>query len=174
MGRLSHEELPKLQLAVDEHLKSLEKMPVLKLFKSTNRHCLLYFFDPSNNSIRLEWLLVHVDKTNGSYIFETEPVSMVHGMFLGADVVYDNSQQVYHMVLKAPIGADLDLQVSVDEQGQGMILTDTSRGLSMLTCLYVDLADKKNVHVYAEGLLMASGESVEETRVVDLSSFPIE
>ena len=174
MGHLSHDELPKLQKAVDAHLKSLGKLPVLKLFKSSNRHALLYFYDPKTNVISLEWLLVHVDKVTGSYIFETESVSMVHAMFLGADVSYDGPSGQYKMVLKAPIGADFDLQVSVDEDNQGMILAETAQGLSMLTALYVDLADKKNVVVYAEGLLMSTGASVEDTRIVDLSSFPIE
>ena len=172
MGALSHEELPRLEKAVEEHLKSHGKHPVLKLYKSTNRHVLLYSYDTDANAIRLEWLLVHVDKSDGHYIMEFEPVSMIHSMFLGADVSLDGS--VYRMNLKAPIGADFDLQVSVDEDGQGMILTETSRGLAMLTSLYVDLADKKAVQVTAEGLLMDSGARVEELRVVDLSSFPIE
>ena len=169
MGPCPRSEVNRLDAAVSEYLKAHGRSPVLKLYKSTNRHALLYYYEPSSMKIRLEWLLVHVDKVTGEYIFEFEDVSMMHAMFLGADLVESNGTWI--MNLKVPLGEDL--QITQDEDGSGMIVVQMDSGPAVLDRLYVDLTNKSAVEVLAKGLSM-EGRSVEDTRVVDLSAFPIE
>ena len=146
--------------------------PVLKLYKSKNRHVLCYYYTPGASSIDLKWVLTRTDES-GKYTHVFEDVNMVHSLVLGADVVKDNVG-VLQPKLRAPVSVDAPMRLVQDEDGVPMILSEIHDKAAILDSIYVNLDTPSQVEVFAHGIDAESGAKVRAARMVDLSGLPLE
>ena len=148
--------------------------PLLRIYKSSNRHCLCYYYEPGNASLALKWVIVHTDETSPTGVsLKLEDVQMMHSLVLGADL--ENSPQGLLVKLRAPVTIESPLYMVQDETGSPMIYSNLPDGTTaIMERIYVNLAVPSDVEIIAEGLDMTTGAPVKVVRNMDLSGFPLE
>ena len=172
MARLASNEVDSHDAVVTAWLaKNRADKPVLKVYKSVNRHALTQTYKPGRSELNMEWILCHKDNQNKD-VFTGEEVNMVQSLILGADL--ETCSQGLLVKLRAPVSIDKALQLVQDEDGAPMVISEVNGRTVLVEMIQVCLDDKAHTKIVAKGLAMDTGETIHYENEVDLSAIPFD